>query len=69
MHLIVNGEPFELGEGTTLVDLLRALRGEGPVGPVAIERNGEVVPRRLHGTTELGEGDRIEIVHFVGGGR
>ena len=37
-------------------------------GPVAVERNLEVVPRKDHATTELRDGDRIEIVHFVGGG-
>ena len=37
-------------------------------GPVAVERNREVVPRAQHETTELVENDVIEIVHFVGGG-
>ena len=35
---------------------------------VAIERNLEIVPRSLYALTALGEGDRIEIVHFIGGG-
>ena len=37
-------------------------------GPVAVERNGEVVPRAEHATTALAAGDAVEIVHFVGGG-
>ena len=35
---------------------------------VAVERNEEVVPRAQHESTELAEGDRVEVVHFVGGG-
>jgi thiamine biosynthesis protein ThiS len=35
---------------------------------VAVERNGEVVPRARHADVELADGDVIEIVHFVGGG-
>lgn len=37
-------------------------------GPVAVERNLEIVPRAEHETTALSDGDAIEIVHFVGGG-
>lgn len=35
---------------------------------VAIERNLEIVPRSIYGQIQLGDGDRLEIVHFVGGG-
>ena len=35
---------------------------------VAVERNGEIVPRALWAGTMVGEGDRLEVVHFVGGG-
>ncbi len=35
---------------------------------VAVERNEEVVPRAQHESTKLSEGDRVEVVHFVGGG-
>ena len=38
------------------------------VRKVAVERNLEIVPRSLHATTALAEGDRIELVQFVGGG-
>jgi sulfur carrier protein len=37
-------------------------------GPVAVERNGDVVPRAEHASTRLERGDVVEIVHFVGGG-
>jgi thiamine biosynthesis protein ThiS len=35
---------------------------------VAVERNLEIVPRSAYGQTALADGDRIEIVHFIGGG-
>ncbi|WP_458093724.1 sulfur carrier protein ThiS [Roseomonas sp. WA12] len=35
---------------------------------VAVERNEEIVPRSAYGTTLLGPGDQLEIVHFIGGG-
>jgi sulfur carrier protein len=63
VKLKVNGEERELAEGSTVVDLLGQM-----TGPVAVERNGEVVPRKEHATTRLAEGDELEIVHFVGGG-
>ena len=63
MKLKVNGEERELAEGSTVVDLLGQMSG-----PVAVERNGEVVPRKEHANTRLAEGDELEIVHFVGGG-
>lgn len=66
MRIIVNGEPREVGEDTTIGALLAALE-LGDV-TVAVERNAEVVPRALHASTRVGDGDRIEIVHFVGGG-
>jgi thiamine biosynthesis protein ThiS len=39
-----------------------------PERGVAVERNREIVPKSLYATTHLAEGDRIEIVQFVGGG-
>lgn len=66
MRITVNGETTEVPEGLTVGDLIRHL---GLVdGPVAAERNQEVVPRATHGTVMLAEGDVIELVHFVGGG-
>ena len=37
-------------------------------GPVAVERNGAVVPRASHAVTKLADGAEVEIMHFVGGG-
>ncbi len=66
MQLTVNGEPYDAPPGVTVRALVERL---GLVeGPVAVERNREVVPRALHASTELHERDVIEIVHLVGGG-
>jgi thiamine biosynthesis protein ThiS len=62
----VNGEPREVAAGTTVADLLAGL-GRDPRA-VAVERNGDVLPRRMYAETALGPGDRLEIVHFVQGG-
>jgi sulfur carrier protein len=65
--IVVNGEARALPAGVdtvaALVDAL-ALTGKR----VAVERNGEIVPRSRHGATALAPGDRIEIVVAVGGG-
>ena len=66
MRIEVNGESREVEQGTTLAELVQQLA----LVParLAIERNREVVRRADWPQTELSEGDRIEIVHFVGGG-
>ena len=66
MRLVVNGEERQVEPNTTVKQLLAAL-GLGET-LVAVERNEEVVPRAQHESTELDEGDRVEVVHFVGGG-
>jgi sulfur carrier protein len=66
MTLEVNGERLELGAPLTVRGLIEHLGLAA--GPVAVERNGEVVPRAHHADTELADGDVVEIVHFVGGG-
>jgi sulfur carrier protein len=63
--ITVNGEGRSVAAGTTVAALIDAL---GLAGRVAVERNREVVPRAHHATTVLGDGDRLEIVTFVGGG-
>jgi sulfur carrier protein len=65
MKITVNGSPTELPDGLTVTALIAHL---GLQGPVAVERNRDVVPRAEHPNTTLSEGDQIEIVHFVGGG-
>lgn len=66
MKVIVNGEEREIEEGSTVADLLRLL-AHAPER-VAIELNRKVVRRAEWAETGLGEGDRVEVVHFVGGG-
>lgn len=65
MHIQVNGEPREVAAATVLA-LVEELGLD--VRKVAVERNLAIVPRSLHATTALAEGDRIELVQFVGGG-
>lgn len=62
----VNGERLTLSAGTTIAELLAARGWAGK--RVAVERNGEIVPRSLHAQTTLAEGDVLEIVVAVGGG-
>jgi sulfur carrier protein len=65
MRIEVNGEVRETG-ATTVLALVEELGLD--VRKVAVERNLAIVPRSLHGTTALADGDRIEVVQFVGGG-
>ena len=51
---------------TTILGLVQELSLDPK--KVAVERNLEIVPRSLHGETALAEGDKIELVQFVGGG-
>ena len=65
MRIQVNGEHREVAAATILA-LVEELGLD--VRKVAVERNLEIVPRSLHATTALTEGDRVELVQFVGGG-
>src|SRR5450755_4464851 len=62
----INGEKRELGGGMSVRDLLAGL-GLDPA-KIAVERNLEILPRSQYGSVTVGEGDRFEIVHFIGGG-
>ena len=66
MRVHLNGEAREIPAGSTLADLLRILRLPG--ARVAVELNHRVVPRRSHEKVFLEDGDRLELVHFIGGG-
>lgn len=66
MQLTVNGE-LRAFEGVADVAALVAALGLD-TRKVAVERNLEIVPRSVYAETPLAEGDRIEIVHFIGGG-
>ena len=61
----VNGEPKDIA-GKTLAEYLAATNYD--VKRIAVERNGDIVPKAQYGETVLRDGDSIEIVSFVGGG-
>ena len=66
MDILLNGTPRSLPAGATIATLLEA---EGLAGRrVAVEVNAEIVPRGVHATHVLVEGDRVEVVHALGGG-
>lgn len=69
MQLQLNGQPRtfdDLPTNPSLAHLIEALSLQSD--RIAVERNGEIAPRTLWPTIPLTSGDRIEIVHFVGGG-
>lgn len=67
MELLVNGTVRRLDPPpATVDDLVRALNLEGR--RIAVERNGEIVPKSLYGATPVAPGDRLEVVAAVGGG-
>lgn len=66
MEIVVNGESRTVAEGTTVRGLLEAL--SLPASRVAVEHNRSIVRKGDYDGVVLGEGDRIEIVTFVGGG-
>lgn len=66
MQVFVNGDAFEIAAGASVHDLVKKLTDD-PRG-VAIELNREIVPKSKHADTALNEGDRLEVVQFVGGG-
>jgi len=66
LSLTVNGEPRRTAPGS-IADLVRSLDLEPT--KVAVERNGEIVPRSTLANVQIADGDVLEIVHFVGGGQ
>ncbi len=66
MQIILNGEPYELKDGATAAELVQQLELTGK--RIAMERNETIVPRSQYEQTVLQPGDRIEIIHAVGGG-
>jgi thiazole synthase len=67
ISIVLNGEPRAVADGSTIAALLSDL--DLPAAHVAVERNLEIVPRSTFPDVQLAEGDRLEIVHFVGGGQ
>lgn len=67
MHLTINGEEhYDLPKPLTVLGLITHLGL--PEKKIAIERNREIVSKSTFETTELSEGDVLEIIHFIGGG-
>jgi len=66
MELTVNGEPQDLPAPLSVAELLARL--DLTPNRVAVEVNEDVVPRGTYDVRRLAAGDRVEIVHFVGGG-
>ncbi len=66
MKILLNGDPHQVQAPCTLARLLEEL--ELADRRIAVEVNGEIVPRSRHATHLLADGDKIEVVHAIGGG-
>jgi len=66
LEITVNGEPRQFPEALSVAGLTDQLGLTGK--RIAVERNGEIVPKSQHATTALAHGDKLEIVVAVGGG-
>jgi sulfur carrier protein len=66
LELKINGESRQFSEALTVAGLIDQLGFTGK--RIAVERNGEIVPKSQHATTALVTGDQLEIVVAVGGG-
>lgn len=66
LTVTVNGEPRQIAPGASLLDLLGSLELDPRV--VVVEHNRQIVRRPALGAVALQDGDRVELVHFVGGG-
>ena len=62
----LNGDPYEISNGTNLIELLDKLKIKK--NKVAIEVNGEIVESNKYSNLILNKDDKVEIVHFIGGG-
>ena len=66
IRVTVNGAERRVPSGSSVADLIRLLEIDG--ARVAVERNLDVVPRATWSGAQLADGDRVEVVTFVGGG-
>jgi sulfur carrier protein len=66
MRIEINGEPRDVAPSVTISALLDTLGLGGR--PVAVEVNAVIVPRAAHAEHTLADGDKLEVVQFVGGG-
>jgi len=66
VDILLNGQPLTLAPAASIADLLRM---EGLADRrVAVEVNGTIVPRGAHASHALADGDKVEVVHALGGG-
>ena len=66
LDIKINGEPCQFSQDLTVAGLIDQLGYTGK--RIAVERNGEIVPKSQHAATALASGDQLEIVVAVGGG-
>jgi len=66
MNIVLNGEEINIADNLNVMGLINLY--ELPASKVAVERNLEIVPKSAYVTTMLKENDKVEIVHFIGGG-
>ena len=64
--LVINGTQTDLGDAKTIADIVMRMKLADK--KIAVEKNGEIVPRSRYGVTPVAAGDRLEIVGAVGGG-
>ena len=62
----LNGDPYEINDGTNLNELLNKLKIQK--NKVAIEVNGEIIEKNKYTNLILRKNDKVEVVHFIGGG-
>jgi sulfur carrier protein len=67
LQIILNGEPFTVDAPLTISELLARLEIDPRI--VAVEHNLTIIKRDRHAWTTINEGDEVEVVRFVGGGR
>lgn len=66
--IIVNGKEINLTEDTTVAEYLEQNQYQYQVKRIAVELNGDILPKYSYSDTMLKDGDRLEVVTFVGGG-
>jgi sulfur carrier protein len=66
VEVMINGSPRRLERALPVSELIRSMALAGK--KIAVEKNGEIVPRSAHASTLVADGDRLEIVVAVGGG-
>lgn len=68
MNLLINGESVEVNDGLSVVQLLKVCNVKMP-DMVSVELNGNILNRASFDATLLNDGDHIEFLYFMGGGR